>query len=139
MSRTFYKKGEKKVEEKEEITLEEMTFWLRALSNYYVLGNYGLEEDSYVKDLRVALNVINNDGDPSEKQMQRSIDRLKSMIAFFERMTIGEPPLIIKKARNGEEPSGYDCGEGSCPAVMFRKHYVEVFKNIISLIEKRMV
>lgn len=115
---------------------EIMYHWLLRLYNYYKWECDDVDNDPYLKDINVALDVVTERRTPTVDEIKSSAHRLKTLVNFFQRMTSGEASW---ERLNDQTTPPKVCKKDFCPVLGFRKEFLEEIKMIVDLLQERIV
>ncbi len=115
---------------------EIMHHWLLRLYNYYKWECDDVDNDPYLKDINVALDVVTERRTPTVDEIKSSAHRLKTLVNFFQRMTSGEASW---ERLNDQTTPPKVCKKDFCPVLEFRKAFLEEIKMIVDLLHERIV
>lgn len=111
---------------------ERLCSLLRGLINFYKLERVDTDDGPCIKDLSVALTVVSGEGNPSSDEIKRSLQRLKSLVSFYEKITLG---ICLWEKINDQTTPPKLCKVDFCPMMWARTKLIEPFKEIVALLQ----
>ena len=110
---------------------ERLCSHLRGLINFYKLERVDTDNDPCIKDLNVALAVVSGEGNPSSDEIKRSLQRLESLVSFYEKITLG---IRLWETINDQTTPPKLCKVDFCPMMWARTKVIEPFGEIVALL-----